>query len=1033
MSVTSEQYLALSAVCYTNFDASIAEKLNKSGVTINYLVDNSKIPDYEDSSTNTVNPKYQHLADLGSWKLINFQPNTTSGFAAAAFQNPDTKEIVFAFRGTEPNKSIYTFLQDAITDAQLAVSGNTLGKPNQFNDAFTFFDKTLKKIGKGNYSGYSFTGHSLGGGIAQYMTYITNKTGKSVTFDAVGVGQAMPHVDPASFKGYITDYVNQNDIIGEYGVQLGDTIYLKDTSKQDGAVDEMSRRLIAEIVNKARANSSTPIPPEVADAVQKALFGKDSQGSKMPTHELGSLLENGKLSEAVAGSNVTWKVNALQGAANVSSFVANGVKFIFVDIPLAEIKITIAVTAAAIEVAAQVGGSIIRGASEAVGIAAGVLADAIATTTKISESAALGIGLLLGGDVYIKGTDEKDDIEAWRTNGGLVLKKAAYVEALGGDDKVKGTELGDTIYAGSGNDYVKAEGGDDFVSGGSGNDFLIGDEGNDVLIGGEGDDRLEGGEGDDKLYGNRGNDSLSGGSGDDLFIGGIGDDELGDHYGDDTYVYNLGDGHDKITDIKGTDTLIFGSGIKPADVKLRRVESFYGDKNNGIRDYDLVLYVGDSGSVTIKNYYGYQGWFWYEEMAGNKIEKVFFADGTVWNENDIRAMTHVSYGTDGKDTLTAFDDYGFTFYGLADADCLIGRDGDDKLYGGDGDDTIGASGGNNILSGGAGNDTFTSSGYKKVGNDTYLFDRGDGHDTIHEYGGFDKIQFGDTIKPNDVSMDLVVKNGDYNLVLSICGGKDSITIIDHFGESSSRGYERTPSREMEEISFADGTVWTRDYIYHEFHNRSGTDGQDRLYSYDGDRVVFRGLAGNDSLEGSRYDDELYGDDGEDTLVGGAGMDTLQGGAGDDAINGGDDADLITGGAGNDRLWGGAGSDTYVFEPGHGNDYVDDYNGEADTFLLGYTRDSIIFGYEDYYNMKIRYKNSKDSISVDSWKRDDGRYKIETMKSSDGYSISSTQIESLIQAMSSFEKDSGMTWEQAVLAQPSQVQSIVSQYWTAPTA
>ena len=718
----------------------------------------------------------------------------------------------------------------------------------------------------------------------------------------------MPHVDPASFKGYITDYVNQNDIIGEYGVQLGDTIYLKDTSKQDGAVDEMSRRLIAEIVNKARANSSTPIPPEVADAVQKALFGKDSQGSKMPTHELGSLLENGKLSEAVAGSNVTWKVNALQGAANVSSFVANGVKFIFVDIPLAEIKITIAVTVAAIEVAAQVGGSIIRGASEAVGIAAGVLADAIATTTKISESVALGIGLLLGGDVYIKGTDEKDDIEAWRTNGGLVLKKAAYVEALGGDDKVKGTELGDTIYAGSGNDYVKAEGGDDFVSGGSGNDVLIGGEGNDVLIGGEGDDHLEGREGDDRLYGNRGNDYLTGGSGNDLIIGGIGDDELSDHYGDDTYVYNLGDGHDKITDIKGTDMLIFGSGIKPADVKLRRVESFYGDKNNGIRDYDLVLYVGDSGSVTIKNYYGYQGWFWYEERAGNKIEKVVFADGTVWNENDIRAMTHVSYGTDGKDTLTAFDDYGFTFYGLADADCLIGRDGDDKLYGGDGDDTITASGGNNILSGGAGNDTFTSYGYKKVGNDTYLFDRGDGHDTIYEYSGFDKIQFGDTIKPNDVSMDLVVKNGDYNLVLSICGGKDSITIIDHFGESSSRGYERTPSREMEEISFADGTVWTRDYIYHEFHNRSGTDGQDRLYSYDGDRVVFRGLAGNDSLEGSRYDDELYGDDGEDTLVGGAGMDTLQGGAGDDAINGGDDADLITGGAGNDRLWGGAGSD-----------------------------------------------------------------------------------------------------------------------------
>ena len=59
------------------------------------------------------------------------------------------------------------------------------------------------------------------------------------------------------------------------------------------------------------------------------------------------------------------------------------------------------------------------------------------------------------------------------TNAVRVLQLAAS----GGDDRVKGTELGDTIYAGSGNDYVKAEGGDDFVSGGSGNDFLIGDEG----------------------------------------------------------------------------------------------------------------------------------------------------------------------------------------------------------------------------------------------------------------------------------------------------------------------------------------------------------------------------------------------------------------------------------------------------------------------------------------------------------------------------------------------------------------------------
>ena len=213
------EYMSLSALAYINFSNY------HIGWTVGQLMSGKAIPEDDLNKPELIALKEGANA-IQSWKLINFQPNTTSGFAAAAFQNPDTKEIVFAFRGTEPNKSIYTFLQDAITDAQLAVSGNALGRPNQFNDAFAFFDKTLKNIGKGNYSGYSFTGHSLGGGIAQYMTYITNKTGKSVTFDAVGIGQAMPHVDPASFKGYITDYVNQNDIIGEYGVQLGDTIYI---------------------------------------------------------------------------------------------------------------------------------------------------------------------------------------------------------------------------------------------------------------------------------------------------------------------------------------------------------------------------------------------------------------------------------------------------------------------------------------------------------------------------------------------------------------------------------------------------------------------------------------------------------------------------------------------------------------------------------------------------------------------------------------------------------------------------------------
>ncbi|MCK9739925.1 hypothetical protein LT707_25530, partial [Pseudomonas syringae pv. syringae] len=51
-----------------------------------------------------------------------------------------------------------------------------------------------------------------------------------------------------------------------------------------------------------------------------------------------------------------------------------------------------------------------------------------------------------------------------------------------------------------------------------------------------------------------------------------------------------------------------------------------------------------------------------------------------------------------------------------------------KLYGNGGNDTLSSGNGNDILSGGKGND-FLSGG---VGSDTYLFNLGDGQDTIQE-------------------------------------------------------------------------------------------------------------------------------------------------------------------------------------------------------------------------------------------------------------------------------------------------------------
>ena len=54
-----------------------------------------------------------------------------------------------------------------------------------------------------NYTGYSFTGHSRGDGLAQYMTHVANVMEHAFTFHAAGIGQAITGVDPMTYEADI--------------------------------------------------------------------------------------------------------------------------------------------------------------------------------------------------------------------------------------------------------------------------------------------------------------------------------------------------------------------------------------------------------------------------------------------------------------------------------------------------------------------------------------------------------------------------------------------------------------------------------------------------------------------------------------------------------------------------------------------------------------------------------------------------------------------------------------------------------------
>jgi Ca2+-binding RTX toxin-like protein len=327
--------------------------------------------------------------------------------------------------------------------------------------------------------------------------------------------------------------------------------------------------------------------------------------------------------------------------------------------------------------------------------------------------------------------------------------------------------------------------------------------------------------------------------------------------GSDTYVFDKGDGQDTIYNYKwnsnDVDTIQFGEGITNDDVEF-------------VKDgYDLVIKVKDTDDSIRVKYWFYGDWY--------RVDKIRFSDGTELTKSDIEQIGYKVYGTSGNDTL----------YGSNSSDIMYGQDGDDTLYANAGNDTlIGGVGndklyggdGNDVLIGGPGNDYIDGS----YGSNTYIFNKGDGQDTIYNYKwnstDVDTIQFGEGVTKEDLEF---IKEGD-DLVIKVKDTNDSIRVKYWFYEDLFK---------VDRIKFADGTEVTKQYI-------------DNL------RYVIYGTLG---------DDKLYGSNGDDILIGGPG---------------------------NDYMNGGPGSDTYIFNKGDGNDIIYGDNLDILKFGEGITEEDLQF-------------------------------------------------------------------------------------------
>ena len=557
------------------------------------------------------------------------------------------------------------------------------------------------------------------------------------------------------------------------------------------------------------------------------------------------------------------------------------------------------------------------------------------------------------------GTEGADAILGLDTDDTLVgLGGDDTLDGRNGNDQVIGGAGNDSLSGGAGSDFLTGDAGNDSLSGGAGDDYLIGESGNDILAGDAGADNLYGGDGDDVLGGGGDNDNLYGGEGADAYAGGTGADILIDYSGNsgDTYRYNLGDGVDAVSDYGGADSVQLGGGITAANTTVRR---------NAVGA--LVLSFPDGGSLTLSSQYDATT---VGALPDTQIEQVTFADGTVWDQAQMRQLA-LARGSEGADEIFGFESDD-SLNGAAGDDTLGGADGNDTLYGGAGNDSLmGGSGndyldgeegnntldggagddflyvssisiGNDLLVGGEGNDTLRAGGgddryeggtgndlltdWSDTSADLYVYRLGDGFDTVDDYGGTDTVRLTGGISPATTT----VRQDIYGrLVLQFADGGTLTMELQYDGLSGAA----LSVRRIEQVEFDDGTVW--DQASMRALAVAGTDGNDVLVGFDGRDELF-GYGGDDILYGRNGDDYLYGWDGNDQLYGEAGIDGMYGYDGDDSLFGGAGNDSYAGGTGNDTAYDTSttSADSYSYDLGDGVDTVRDVGG-TDSVWLGF--------------------------------------------------------------------------------------------------
>ena len=438
------------------------------------------------------------------WDVVSYVPGGgLNGFTAGAYKNGT--DIVIAFKGTDTSLNGLINAAGSAVDvtADLALAAG-LGSTQLFQAAL--FYQQVKSANPG--ANITFTGHSLGGGLASIMSVWFNRA--ATTFDeAPFEASALNPLLMAAVSAYlgVKGYAD-SDFLGfifTYPVTYG------------GREAQVTNNFVkGEALETLRAAW-----PTVLGTDSPIVIGGGASLSGLTLHSINlaaALLIQDKLrADTVALPNLlaaifdeTLYAKPLAGdKADFLTAILNDQ----IKVGYTNVNGLLARFAGDIDKLTQYGTNLKEGA-----LGKALIDVAIADYYFMQSGFTKDFYNAITGGLSF---DLKDIGADWSSNKTVrQLGDVIVTQLLNGDQKAR-------AFLAQGN-YWSIQSGDTALNAtGTGSN-------NDAMIGGFGSDTLDGGAGNDFLYGNDGADTLTGGAGDDLLIGGVGYDALDGGSGYDT-------------------------------------------------------------------------------------------------------------------------------------------------------------------------------------------------------------------------------------------------------------------------------------------------------------------------------------------------------------------------------------------------------------------------------------------------------------------------------------------------------------------